>query len=131
MPDEQFSATVHAAFAAFNDRRFADFATYMAEDVVESYPQSGEALVGRTLQQAFHEAFPGPPTYTIRNLRRSGDLAVVEADERYEDGSVWKDVFILELRGDVVASMTGYFGEPFPAPEWRHRFMTVDGSGPG
>src|SRR5262245_27111689 len=96
----------------------------MAEDVVESYPQSGETLTGRELQQSFHEAFPNPPTFTIRNVRRSGDLAVVEADERYEDGSVWKDVWLLELRDGLVATLTGYFGEPFPAPEWRHRFMT-------
>lgn len=37
MTDSQFSATVRAAFAAFNDRRFADFATYMAEDVVHGF----------------------------------------------------------------------------------------------
>jgi len=122
--DDDFGAEIRTAFQAFNERRFADFASRVTDDVMESYPQSGERLVGRERQQAFHEAFPNPPTFTIRNVRRSGDLAVVEADERYDDGSVWKDAWILELRNGLVASMTGYFGEPFPAPEWRHRFMT-------
>lgn len=28
-------------------------------------------------------------------------------------------VYILELRGDLAQRETVYFGEPFPAPEWR------------
>jgi len=123
--DPEFSDVVHAAFAAFNERRFADFSTYVTEDVVESYPQSGEMLRGRSAQKAFHEAFPIPPTFTIRNILRDGDLAVVETDEGYPDGSAWKTVFILELREGLIARMTMYFGEPFAAPAWRREFFRV------
>jgi hypothetical protein len=122
--DPEFSAVVHAAFAAFNERRFGDFSTYVTEDVVESYPQSGETLRGRDVQRAFHEAFPVPPTFTIRTILRDGDLAVVETDEGYPDGSTWKTVFILELRNGAIARMTMYFGEPFPAPAWRKGFFS-------
>jgi ketosteroid isomerase-like protein len=122
MTDPDFTAAIGAAFKAFNERRFADFATYVTDDVVEIYPQSGERFEGRDRQQAFHEAFPNPPTFTIRNVLRSGDLAVVEAEEHYPDGSIWNDAWILQLRDGAVASMTGYFGQPFPAPEWRRPF---------
>jgi len=122
MTDPDFAATIAAAFLAFNERRFGDFATYMTEDVIETYPQSGEQIIGRDRQRAFHEAFPNPPTFTVRNVQRSGDLAVVELDESYADGSVWKDAMILTLRDGLVASLTGYFGEPFPAPDWRRPF---------
>ena len=122
MHDSEFAAAIEAAFQAFNERRFADFATYVTDDVIETYPQSGERFEGRDRQRAFHEAFPSPPTFTIRNVLRSGDLAVVEADEHYADGSVWNDVWIFGLRDGSVASMTGYFSEPFPAPEWRRPF---------
>ncbi|MEO8638527.1 MAG: nuclear transport factor 2 family protein [Chloroflexota bacterium] len=122
MTDPEFAAAITAAFQAFNERRFADFATYVTDDVVEIYPQSGERFEGRARQQAFHEAFANPPTFTVRNVLRSGDLAVAEVDEHYPDGSVWKDVWILLLREGAVASMTGYFGEPFPAPEWRRPY---------
>ena len=84
--DPAFEAVVQAAFAAFNERRFTDFATYMTDDIVETYPQSGEQLVGKDRQQAMHEAFPNPPTFIIRAITRSGDLAVVELDETYDDG---------------------------------------------
>jgi len=49
----------------------------------------------------------------------------VELDERYADGSVWKTAFILQLRDGLIASMTGYFGEPFAAPEWRRPFRVA------
>ena len=72
MGDAEFEATVRAAFQAFNERRFADFATYVTEDVVEVYPQSGEQFETRARQRAFHEAFVNPPTFTVREIRRSG-----------------------------------------------------------
>ena len=122
MTDADFAAALQAAFQAFNERRFADFATYVTDDVVETYPQSGEQIVGRDRQRAFHEAFPDPPTFTLRTVRRDGDLAVAEADEHSADGTIWNDVFIFELRDGLVASMTMYFGEPFAAPEWRRPY---------
>ena len=122
MTDPEFVAAIGAAFAAFNERRFADFATYVTNDVVEAYPQSGERIEGRDHQRAFHEAFPNPPTFTVRTVRREGDLAVAEVDERSADGTVWNDVWIFGLRDGKVASMTGYFGQPFAAPEWRRPY---------
>ena len=119
MADPEFEATVRSSFEAFNARRFADFATYVTEDLVEDYPQSGERIEGRASERAMHEAFPSPPTFAIRKIRRDGNLAVVEVDERYADGSIWKTVFIFELRDGLIATLTGYFGEPFPAPAWR------------
>lgn len=127
MIDPEFTAAITAAFAAFNERRFADFATYVTDDVVESYPQSGERIEGRDRQRAFHEAFPNPPTFTVRRVLRSGDLAVAEVDEHSADGTTWHDVWIFELRDGAVASMTGYFGEPFPAPEWRRPYRVSAG----
>jgi hypothetical protein len=122
MTDPEFAAAATKTFDAFNARRFAEFATYVTDDIVETYPQSGERLEGREQQRAMHEAFPEPPTFTIRNVRRDGNLAVVELDEAYTNGGVWKTVFILELRDGLVSSLTGYFSEPFAAPEWRRPF---------
>ena len=124
MTDSDFEATVRASFTAFNERRFADFSTYVTDDLVESYPQSGEVLIGKQAERAMHEAFPDPPTFTIRAIHRDGDLATVEVDEAYPDGSTWKTVFILELRAGLIARLTGYFGAPFPPAPWRRPFVT-------
>jgi ketosteroid isomerase-like protein len=122
LSDPEFEAAVHEVFRAFSECRFGDFAAHMAPDIVETFPQSGERIEGRDRQRAGHEAFPNPPNFTVRKIRRSGDLAVVEVDEHYADGTVWNDVFILELRDGLVASMTVYFGQPFDAPDWRAPF---------
>jgi ketosteroid isomerase-like protein len=122
MTDDDVVTAVTAAFRAFNERRFADFATYVTDDVIEVYPQSGERFEGRGQQRAFHEAFPEPPTFTVSRVLHSGDLAVAEVDEHSADGSVWNDVWIFELRDGAVARMTGYFGQPFAAPEWRRPY---------
>lgn len=127
MTDPDVAHDIAAAFEAFNERRFADFATYVTDDVVELYPQSGERIESRDRQRAFHEAFPNPPTFTIRRVLQSGDLAVAEVDEQYSDGSLWHDVWIFELRDGLVASMTAYFGQPFPAPEWRRPYRVQGG----
>jgi hypothetical protein len=36
MTDPEFAAAIAAAFQAFNERRFADFAAYVTDDVVEA-----------------------------------------------------------------------------------------------
>ena len=124
MTDPEFSAAVTDAFTAFNERRFADFSAYVTDDLVEIYPQSGEVLIGKDVERAMHEAFPSPPTFTIRAIHRDGDLAVVEVDEGYPGGTTWKTAFIFELRDGLIARLTGYFGEPFAAPAWRRPFVT-------
>lgn len=124
MTDAAFTAAVMAAFQAFNERRFDDFAQSVTEDVEEVYPQSGERFIGRDTQLAMHRAFPNPPTFTVERIRRDGDLAVVETSEGYPDGSTWQTVFILELRGDQIARQTMYFGTSFQAPAWRRQFSS-------
>ena len=125
MTDSEFVNVVREAFTAFNERRFGDFSAYVTDDLVERYPQSGEVLVGKEVERAMHEAFPNPPTFTVRAVLRDGDLAVVEVDEGYADGTTWKTAFILELRDGLIAGLTGYFGEPFAAPSWRRPFLTA------
>jgi ketosteroid isomerase-like protein len=126
MTDPAVARAFAEAFQAFNERRFADFAQSVSEDVVEIYPQSGERFEGRDAQRRMHEALPEPPVFTIRAIHHSGDLAVLELDETYEDGSVWKDAIICQLRDGRVAQMICYFSPPFPAPAWR-RPHTVRG----
>jgi hypothetical protein len=67
----------------------------------------------------------GLPTASLVFDAHSGDLAVAEVDEHSADGSVRNDVWIFELRDGAVARMTGYFGQPFVAPEWRRAYRVL------
>ena len=53
------------------------------EDVVIDMPQSGERIRGRDNMKAMQDAYPGPPTITIRRMVGSGDVWVVEGRSDY------------------------------------------------
>jgi SnoaL-like domain len=61
---------------------------YLHEDFVQEWPQSGERIVGRDNTIAIGQNFPGGlPTTRVRRTLAGGDLAVLELDLTYADGS--------------------------------------------
>lgn len=98
--------------------------TYLHDDFVQEWPQSGERIVGRDNSLAINRNFPGGlPTMKFRRVLGGGNLAVVEVDLKYADGSRYLGVSVMELRDGKIARETGFFGEPFPAPEWRAQWV--------
>ena len=55
----------------------------------------------------------------FRRTLAGGDLAVLETELTYADGSRYLGVSILELRDGKVLRETDYYVQPFQAPEWR------------
>lgn len=96
------------------------------EDAVMDWPQSGERVVGGDNRRSVYRAFPGLPTITTRRIVGSGDLWVAEATLDYGAGSVYKSVFIFELRDGKIARETAYWAEPFEAPEWRAAWVEIE-----
>lgn len=96
----------------------------MHDDYVQEWPQSGERIVGRDNALAINQNFPGGlPAMKFRRTVASGDLAVLEVELTYADGSRYLGVSVLELRDGKIAKETDYFGQPFPAPEWRAQWV--------
>ena len=87
-------------------------------DYVMEMPQSGERIVGRDAMRAMQEAFPNPPTATIRRIIGSGDLFVMEAVSDY-GGQVFHVSDIVEFSDGKIVRETRYYAEPFDPPEWR------------
>jgi ketosteroid isomerase-like protein len=97
---------------------------YLHDDFVQEWPQSGERIVGRDNAIAIERNFPGGlPTMRFRRTLAGGDLAVVEVELTYADGSRYLGVSVIELRDGKVVKETDYFGEPFQAPEWRAQWV--------
>jgi ketosteroid isomerase-like protein len=97
------------------------------EDFVDEYPQSGELIRGRDNAVAIMESYPEAtgtsPQMTPRSIRGEGDLWVVEGTIDYGDGIPVSYVGVAEMRDGKIARMTEYFGNPFPAPEWRAQYV--------
>jgi ketosteroid isomerase-like protein len=97
---------------------------YLHDDFVQEWPQSGERIVGRGNAIAVERHYPGGlPTMRFRRTLAGGDLAVVEVELTYADGSRYLGVGVLELRDGKVVKETDYYAQPFEAPEWRARWV--------
>jgi hypothetical protein len=116
-------ATVERLIEALNTRDLDLFHAQFHEDSVMEYPQSGERIVGGANRRAVYGAFPGLPRVTPRQIRVSGDLAVVEANLDYGDGTPWQAVFVFELRDGKIARETAYWPQPFEAADWRSQWV--------
>jgi ketosteroid isomerase-like protein len=97
---------------------------YLHDDFVQEWPQSGERIVGRDNAIAINQNFPGGlPTMRFRRTLADGDLAVLELELTYADGSRYLGMSVLELRDGKVVKETDYFAQPFQAPQWRAQWV--------
>jgi ketosteroid isomerase-like protein len=94
------------------------------DDYVQEWPQSGERIVGRDNAIAINQQFPGGlPSMRFRRTLAGGDLAVLEVELTYGDGSRYLGVSVIELRDGRVVRETDYFAQPFQAPQWRAQWV--------
>jgi hypothetical protein len=93
------------------------------ENYVMEMPQSGERIRGREAMKSMQEAYPTPPTITIRRVVGAGRLWVLEGINDY-DGDVWHVILVLELdeEGQFVRD-TRYYSKPFDPPAWRAQWV--------
>jgi hypothetical protein len=96
----------------------------MDDGYVQEWPQSGERIEGPDDALAIDRNFPGGlPAMRFRRTTGSGDLAVLEVELAYSDGSLYQGVAIAEVRGGKVVREIDYFAQPFDAPQWRAQWV--------
>jgi len=99
----------------------------LADDFVQDWPQSGERLHGRQACFMVHSNYPGgPPRAAIRRIAGEGDVRVAELDLQYGDEKAF-GISIFEFRDGRLVHETDWFGEPFPAPPWRSKWVEIVG----
>jgi len=124
MEEQDAGQVAQAVWKALDAGDWDGVAAYMHEDYVQEWPQSKERIVGRDNAIAINRNFPGGlPTMNFRRVVSAGHLAVMEVELTYADGSRYLGVSVVELRDGKVAKETDYFGQPFPAPEWRAQWV--------
>lgn len=111
-----------------NDEQIEVMDELFHEDAVMDWPQSGEKVIGGDNRRAIYKSFPKLPKITPRRMTSAGDLVVAEATLDYGEAA-YKTVFIFELRDGKIAKETAYWSEPFPAPEWRAKWVKVESAG--
>jgi ketosteroid isomerase-like protein len=124
MVEQDAGQVVQAVWNALEAGDWDGAGSHMHDDYVQEWPQSGERIVGRDNAIAINRNFPGGlPKMKFRRVVAAGDLAVMEVELTYADGSRYLGVSVTEVRDGKVAKETDYFAQAFPAPEWRAQWV--------
>jgi len=94
----------------------------LTEEYTLELPQSGERIKGKAKIRDLHVNYPAKVHFVTRRVVGQGDLAVWEGTITYNDGPPMNRVAIFEFRNGKIARETDYFGEAFPAPDWRAKY---------
>lgn len=95
------------------------------DEVVVSWPQSGEHIRGKDNMDAINRALPGGhPTGQLIEMRAIGDVGILEMKLDY-GGDIVYVVEILELKDGKIRRATEYFADPFEAPDWRAQWVEM------
>jgi SnoaL-like domain len=94
-----------------------------ADDAVLEFPQGGERIRGKANIVAFRSAYPARLGFEMHRTIGCQDLWVNEYSIRYDDGTPWRVVGIMEFRDGKVVRERIYFGEPWEPPAWRARWV--------
>ena len=99
-----------------------------ATDMVQEWPQSGERIRGLENIAAINQSYEGvtgtAPKMTLRRILKPGAAWVAESTIDYGDGTPVSLVSIIETNAEgKIIKQTDYFANPFPAPEWRHKWV--------
>jgi ketosteroid isomerase-like protein len=124
MADSQAVAIAQEVWTKMGAGDWDGVRALLADDFVQEWPQSRERIEGPDDAIAINRNFPGGmPMMTFRRTTGSGDMAVLEAELRYPDGSVYQGVSVIEVRDGKVVREVDYFAQPFEAPQWRAQWV--------
>lgn len=124
MPEHDIREVAEGFWRSLSAGQWEAAAAHLHPDFVQEWPQSGERIVGADNALAIDRNFPGGmPAMTLRRVLAAGNLAVTEVELTYADGSTYLGVSLLEFRDGRIVKETDYFGEPFPAPQWRAQWV--------
>ena len=117
---------VERFFAASERGDRATIVELVHDDMVMTWPQSGERFRGRDNVLGAMAAVEVKPEFAgMPRLVGSGDVWVLMVPLRYGE-DVLEYVAVLEVEDGRIRNATGYWGAPFPAQDSRAPFVDRD-----
>ena len=121
---DEHAETVRHYVAASQDEDFDRLALLRHPEWQMVWPQSGEQVMNHDDYMAMRLNRPeGAPRVEVLGTGGSGDTWWAEQIIHYADGSRWLGVYLFELRDGRIYRERVYFGQPFPPPAWRARWV--------
>jgi ketosteroid isomerase-like protein len=126
MGDDANRAIIERFFAASERGDRDEIARLVHDDMVMTWPQSGERFRGRdNVMGAMGAVEIKPEIAGQPRLTGAGDVWVFMAPLRYGE-ELLHYVAVLELEDGRIRRGTGYWGAPFPAQASRAPFLDPD-----
>ena len=123
--DEHIRAAILRLVAPDPGERYAAHEIY-ADDAVLEFPQSGERFVGKETFLEWRRMYPADVEFTVRGIRGSGDVWVMEGTASYDGGEPQFGVSIHEFRDQRIVRETIYVSPGWEAPEWRAQWRATE-----
>lgn len=139
---------VEEYWEAFKNRDLDRYEELLHSDVVVTYPQSGEVIVGRdnymqTIRNYPLELPSGADEATFDMSEKAismpsaawfgmssatviseGDIGVGQVELTYPSGERYLVCSLFKFKQGLIAAETTYFASPFEAPEWRSEWVS-------
>jgi ketosteroid isomerase-like protein len=124
MGEQELGQLAETVWRAIGAGDWDGAAEHLHDDVVQEWPQSGERIVGKQNVLAINQNYPGGlPKMSFRRSVSGGNVAVLEVELKYADGSVYQGISVMEFRDGKIVKETDYFAQPFQAPQWRAQWV--------
>ncbi|HWG92390.1 MAG TPA: nuclear transport factor 2 family protein [Candidatus Thermoplasmatota archaeon] len=116
------AAPVRALWDAFNVRDWDRAAKLLSPDFVVDWPQSRERIRGIENFLAVNRNYPGNWWIHVEAVHVAEDVVVsrirIDIDGRTDYG-----LSFFKVEGGLLRSAVEYWGETYPAPEWRRQWV--------
>ena len=124
--EDRNRATVERYFVGISARDPDAIVAELADEVVWSWPGSGEVIRGRARVEAVVRATPRLPAVLVHRLAAGGDIVVAIWTADYGDGVPWRNMSLFELHEGRISGKVDAFGSAFEPPSWRRDLVSVE-----
>jgi ketosteroid isomerase-like protein len=123
------AALSRALWERMEARDWDGVAALLHDEFVLDWPQSGERIRGREAFLAVNREYPGEWHITVERVLADGDEAVtlVRVEGANEPGRVDRAASFMHVRDGQVDRVLEFWPDPFPAAEWRARWVEQPG----
>jgi hypothetical protein len=90
---------------------------------MENYPGGAPRLIKQKRLVGSEDHWVTSPVGGAYKIAGNGENWWGEWQMVYPDGRSWATIILIELRDGKIWREVEYWAEPFPAPEWRSRWV--------
>jgi ketosteroid isomerase-like protein len=107
----------------FSDQRWEDAQALLSPDLLVEWPQSRERMRGPENFVAVNRHYPGNHKIEILRIYAVIDTVITTVWIEADTGQKTFATSYFEVRDGRIARIEEYWAEPYPAPEWRRKWV--------